>query len=188
MKLPTTKKPGVKQESEDKINPKDILKSYMTRMEDDLEVQGVVFFDEHRLNIDPENLTLPREITEVSSKALGEYLNAFTQQKMYLRTVLGRISLVLEEKKRAYMDASKDVYRKYSLDSKLSETAKDRIINTNAEVSPIYNDYADYLKKYNIVELSIFNIEDAIFMISREVTRRTGDFNEENRSHNVGRR
>ena len=38
-----------------------------------------------------------------------------------------------------------------------------------------------------LLEMNIANIEDAIFMISREVSRRTGDFNNENRNYNVNR-
>jgi hypothetical protein len=186
VKIPTPKKAEEKTKSQEKINPKGMIKDYLTRIEDELEIQGAVFFDEDKLNIDPENLVLPREITEVPSKSLGEYLNAFTQQKMYLRTLLGRTSLVLEEKKRAYINMSKDVYRKYSIEStKLSETAKDRLINSNETVVPYYHDFSDYQKKYEILELSILSIEEAIFMLSREVTRRTGEFNDENRNYNV---
>jgi hypothetical protein len=186
MKVPIPKK--AEEKKSDKINPKDMIKDYLTRIEDELELQGAVFFDEDNLDIDQDNLRLPREITETPSKSLGEYLNAFTQQKIYLRTLLGRTSLVLEEKKRAYMDASKDVYRKYSMESKLSETAKDRIINSNEKVEPFYHDFSDYEKKYEILELSILSVEEAIFMISREITRRTGDFNGENRNYNVSRK
>lgn len=62
------------------------------------------------------------------------------------------------------------------------------MINAHPTVQPAYYEYVDYKKKQALVEYSISNIEDIIFMISREVSRRTGDFNEENRAHNVGRR
>ena len=182
-------KPVKKQKpTEEKINPREIHKSYLDRMESELEKKGVVFFDAStKLNIDAEHLELPPEITEVTSRELGEYLNAFTQQKVYLRTLLGRTELLVEEARRKYFDASADLYRKYSLD-KMSETAKERMINANEKVQPAYYEFVDYRKKQALVEYSISNIEDIIFMISREVSRRTGDFNEENRAHNVGRR
>lgn len=182
-------KPVKKQKpKEEKINPRAMRQSYLDRMESDLEKKGVVFFDaQTNLNIDGEHLELPTEITEVSSRELGEYLNAFTQQKVYLRTLLGRTELLVEEAKRAYFDASAELYRKYSLE-KMSETAKERMINANPTVKPYYESYMDCVKKQTLVGYSIANIEDILFMLSREVTRRTGDFAEENRAHNVTRR
>lgn len=182
-------KPVTKQKQQgEKINPREIQKSYLERMESELEKKGVVFFDAStKLNIDAEHLELPPEITEVTSRELGEYLNAFTQQKVYLRTLLGRTELLVEEARRAYFDASADLYRKYSLD-KMSETAKERMINAHDSVKPYYHDFVDCKKKQALVEYSIANIEDILFMLSREVTRRTGDFSEENRAHNVSRR
>ena len=181
-------KPVKKQNTEEKINPRAMHKSYLDKMESELEKKGVVFFDAStNLNIDGDHLQLPAEITEVSSRELGEYLNAFTQQKVYLRTLLGRTELLVEESQRAYFDASAEPYRKYSLE-KMSETAKERLINALPSVKPYYESYRDSLKKKSLVEISIANIEDIIFMLSREVSRRTDDFKEENRAHNVTRR
>ena len=187
MKMRPAKSQKPKEEKE-KINPREMHKSYLDKMESELSSKRVVFFEpETNLNISDEFLELPPEITEVSSRDLGEYLNAFTQQKVYLRTVLGRVELMVEESRRKYFEVSADLYRKYSID-KMSETAKERMINANPAVQPSYYEYVDYKKKQALVEYSISNIEDIIFMISREVSRRTGDFNEENRAHNVGRR
>jgi hypothetical protein len=185
MKVPKAKK---EESKEEKINPRKIQQSYMDKIETELKEEGNVFFDETMLNIDEDHLALPREITEVPSKELGEYLNAFTQQKLYVRTLLGRVESVLDEKKENYYKASNEIYRKYSLDSKLSETAKERLVVMNPEVNPVYQEYTEYARKYSILQNTIASIEDAIFMISREVTRRTGDFFDENRNHNVGRR
>lgn len=171
----------------EKIDPKAIRQSYLEKMEASLEKKGAIFFDERRLNITEDFLTLPAEITDVPSKDLGEYLNAFTQQKVYLRTLLGRADILVEEARRAYFEVSDPVYRKYSLD-KMSETAKDRLVNANEQVKPYYHEYVDMKKKYALIEISIANIEDIIFMLSREVTRRTGDFAEEQRAYNTGGR
>ena len=172
MKIPTLS-------TEDKIDPKSIRKSYLESIEKSLEDSGVVFFDETK-----EYLVLPPEITEVPSKELGEYLSALTQQKVYLRTLLGRADLAVEAAKRDYLIVSDPLYRKHSRD-KLSETAKDRIVNADPDVLPSFNRYVDLKKKYGLVEISIANIEDLIFLVSREITRRTGDFAGENRVYNV---
>lgn len=171
-----------------KINPREIQQSYMEKMEKDLTNKGAVFFEPgEKLHIDEDNLSLPAEITEVTSRDLGELLNAFTQQKVYLRTLLGRTELCVEESRRKYFEISEEYYRKYST-LKMSETAKDKLINAQEEVRPVYYEYMDFKKKQTLVEYSIANVEDIIFMISREVTRRNGDFNEENRSYNVSRK
>jgi len=172
----------------EKINPRSMHQSYLDKMEKSLTDKGVVFFEPTTtLNINDTFLKLPSDITDIPSKDLGEYLNAYTQQKVYLRTLLGRVELMVEEAKRAYYDASESYYRKYSLD-KMSETAKERMINAQESVKPFYYEYVDCKKKQTLIEYSITNIEDIIFMLSREVTRRTGDFFDENRTHNVGRR
>ncbi len=172
----------------EKINPRSLHESYLEKIESSLENKGVVFFDPSTtLNITDEYLVLPGEITDVPSRELGEYLNAFTQQKVYLRTLLGRVELLVEEARRKYLEVSEPHYKKYSKD-KMSETAKERIINSEAEVTPAYYELMDCKKKQTLIEYSITNIEDIIFMLSREVTRRTGDFSEENRAYNVGRK
>lgn len=178
---------SIPHKSAGKINPRKIHKTYLDNMEDSLKSKGVILFDEQYLNINLEYLSLPSEVTDIPSRDLGEYLNAYTQQKVYLRTMLGRAELLTEEARRAYYEASKELYRKYSVD-KLSETAKERLITSNEEVRPYYYEYLDCKKKQEIIEYSISNIEDIIFMLSREVTRRTGDFSEESRNYNVNRR
>lgn len=177
-----------------KINPKEVLnekRSYSDKVHNELEEKGVSFFApkelEGTLNINAEYLELPMEITEVSSKDLGEFLNAFTQQKVYLRTLLGHAEMCAEEARLDYMSVSESRYREL-LNTKLSETAKEREVNTNEEVRPSYETWCDYRNKVKLLSYNIASIEDIIFMISREVSRRVGDFNDENRSYNVGKK
>lgn len=172
----------------EKLNPRTMHKDYLDKIENELVSQGVPFFEPNvNLNITDKYLILPSEITSVTSKELGEYLNAFTQQKVYLRTLLGRIEALVEIHRRAYYESSEDLYRQYSKE-KTSETAKDRLINSHPDVQPHYYAYLDYKRKQQMVEYSINNVEDIAFMISREVTRRVGDFSEENRSYNVSKK
>lgn len=177
-----------------KINPKAVLqekRSYCDKVQKELEEQGVDFFrpseDGGSLHIDKDYLSLPQNITEVSARELGEYLNAFTQQKMYLRTLVGYAELYCEEARRNYMEVSKTVYQDL-LGSKLSETAKERVINSDASVLPYYEEFVDYKNKIKLLNFNIQSIEEAIFMLSREVSRRTGDYENERRDYNVQRR
>ena len=177
-----------------KINPKAMLKekrNYCDRIHAELEDKGVDFFipgsQGGSLNIDKDYLTLPLSITDVPSRDLGEYLNAFTQQKAYLRTLLGYAEMFAEAARLAYMSASETRYREL-LNSKLSETAKEREVNTDSKVRPSYEEWCHCKNQIRLLSYNIQSIEEIIFMISREVSRRTGDFNEENRTYNVGRR
>ena len=177
-----------------KINPKEVLnqkRNYCDKMQEDLEIQGVDFFkpseDGGSLHIDKDYLSLPQNITEVSTRELGEYLNAFTQQKVYMRTLVGYAELFCEEARREYQEVSESRYKEL-LGSKLSETAKEREVNSDPNVKPCYEKYLDYKNKVRLLNFNIASIEDIIFLISREVSRRTGDFNEESRNYNVQRR
>ena len=184
---------AVKKEKQ-KINPKEVLnqkRNYCDKMQEDLETQGVDFFkpseDGGSLHIDKDYLSLPQNITEVSTRELGEYLNAFTQQKVYMRTLVGYAELFCEEARREYQEVSESRYKEL-LGSKLSETAKEREVNSDPNVKPCYEKYLDYKNKVRLLNFNIASIEDIIFLISREVSRRTGDFNEESRNYNVQRR
>lgn len=181
-------------ETPKKINPKEVLqekRSYCDKMQKELEDQGVDFFrpseEGGSLHIDKDYLLLPQNITEVSARDLGEYLNAFTQQKMYMRTLVGYAELFAEEAKREYMEVSEPRYKEL-LGSKLSETAKEREVNSDPKVLPCYEKYMDFKMKVRLLNSNIQSIEEAIFMLSREVSRRTGDYENERRDYNVQRK
>lgn len=173
-----------------KVNPKAIMKSYSDKLQGELEVKGVDFFTptdidpNGSLNIDRDYLTLPQNITDVPTKELGEYLNAFTQQKAYMRTLVGYAELFCEEARRKYVSASEVRYREL-LGSKLSEIAKEREVNSDPDVLPVYEEFMDYKNKVKLLNMNISSIEDIVFMLSREVSRRTGDFKDDMRNYNV---
>lgn len=168
-----------------KVSPRKMHKDYLNKIEESLEKEGIVAFDvTTNLNVNRDYLVLPHNITDIPSRELGEYLNAFTQQKMYTRTVLSRFNLVKEEKRRLYFEKSASLYKELS-HSKQSETAKERIIQSDPEVKTCYESYIDACQKVTFLENTIENIIDAIFLLSREVSRRNGDFNDEQRLSNI---
>ena len=171
-----------------KINPKQILTSYQRKMEAKVKNDGVILFNEDSriLNINSEYLILPDSVTDLASHELGEHLNAFTQQKIYTRALMGRIELIVEEARRTYYEKSDPIYRSFSA-SKMTETAKDRMINNDPNAKEYYDIYQDAKRQLAMVQYSLENIEDVIFMLSREISRRGADFSEENRNHNVGK-
>lgn len=179
--------------SKKKVSPKAVLnsrRSYCDDIHNELQEKGVDFFTPSdsggTLNIDSYYLSLPRNITEVTARDLGEYLNAFTQQKMYMRTLVGYAEMFMEEARREYMYASEDLYRELS-HTKMSETAKEREVNSDLEVKPLFEKYVDCKNKVRLLNLNIQSLEEAIFLISREVSRRSSDFSDENREYSVSR-
>lgn len=185
--------PTLKKKASNKINPLQTLKekkSLVDLLQEELELKGVDFFNTDEsgsLNIDTDFLSLPKHITDVTAKDLGEYLNAYTQQKSYMRTLLGWAEMYLEEAKTTYLQKSQNAYRRLS-ETKMSEKAKEREINSDPEIFPYYEEYMNKQRACRLLELNIASIEDIIFMISREVSRRSGDFMAENRNYNVQRK
>ena len=185
-------KPKVKEtEVKKKLNPKEIAKDRMSLLDkitSDLEKDGVpnIVPSENGgiLNINNEYLILPREITDVASPELGSYLNAFTQQKMYMRTLVGWQEIRVEEAKRKYYDKFMPVYE-HLCQLKLSETAKELQANNSESVKDVFLAYKDEKQKLKMLNYSLASIEDGIFNISREISRRGADFNNENRYGNV---
>lgn len=164
-----------------KVDPRSLLE----KLSSDIEKKGVAFFQpDVNLNIDAHYLTLPHDLTECIGVELGRYLNAFTQQRMYMRTMCGWQSVVLEEKRREYLIKSSAEYKKLS-NQRLSETSKDKMINADPKVFPHYRDYVDEKEKLNLIETVLSSIEDGIFLISREISRRNHDWDTENRNENV---
>ena len=172
-----------------KVNPRQILEehrnSYVDAMQKELESQGVKFFTpDDSLNIDQDFLVLPKNITEVTNRDLGEYLNAFTQQKMYLRTLLGWAESMLEQARREYHLVADPKYKELNK-TKLTEKAKDLEVNSSEEVIDSYNAVQDMRMKITLLNHTIDNLTDSLFMLSREVSRRNGDFDNERRNMNV---
>ena len=165
-----------------KPNPKELL----DRLTGEVESKGVAFFEPKKnLNMDENHLSLPYDLTECDGVELGRYLNAFTQHRMYMRTIIGWQSVVVEEKKRSYLEHSSSHYSDLTANRNLSETAKDKLINLQNDVYPYYIAYSDEREKLNLMETVLNSIEDGIFLISREISRRNHDWDTETRNENV---
>ncbi len=178
---------GKKQEPE-KFDPMKEHAAYLARIESGLEENGVTMFEPYNgsLNIDEEHLSLPADITDIPSVELGATLNAFTQQKMWYRTLMGRLEIACESARRLYSEVSTPYYEELTR-QKYTETSKERIVNNRDNVRPLFQKYTDLQRQVSMLSYAIENLEDAIFLLSREVTRRSHDFDEENRNHNVDR-
>lgn len=177
-----------------KVNPKALAeerKSLLEKVTSELEEQGVPNICPVDmggvLNIDHEYLVLPKDLTEIPSRFLGSYLNSYTQNRMYTRTLIGWQECHTEGAKRKYFDKFLPVYEELSK-QKLSETAKELMANNDPSVKEAFLDYKDEKQKLKMLGYSLASIEDAIFLISREISRRGADFNNDIRNDNVSRR
>ena len=158
---------------------------FLSDVEKYYESIGIAMFDRANkmLNINDNYLKIPNDVTNLSPYELGEYLNAFTQQRIYLRTIQSRGEIQEELAKRRYDEAYDKKYKEFTDSSiKYSEKAKDKLINMEEDVRPLYYEYRDWGKKLSYLEKCIKSLEEGIFLFSREITRRGMDYTYENRN------
>lgn len=150
-------------------------------IEEELEEQGISLFDNE--NVDEEYLRLPADITDTSSKELGKYFNAFTQQKMWTRTVVGRLSATVREKRRSLDDIKADVFSSHP--AKMPVKEKELRFQTDARAREVLDDLFMYEEKLNMVQDYLENLVDALILVSREITRRGQDMELNAREDNI---
>lgn len=135
-------------------------------------------------NVNEDYLQLPMDITEVESRELGRYFNAFTQQKMYVRSLIGRVSntlSILEERLSSYRS---EIYS--SLPAKTSVKEKEMIFQ--AKMAEEDNDYSTWRIRLQIASDYLEGLNDGITLISREISRRESDWEVSKREDNIGKK
>lgn len=135
-------------------------------------------------NVNEDYLQLPMDITEVESRELGRYFNAFTQQKMYVRSLIGRVSntlSILEERLSSYRS---EIYS--SLPAKTSVKEKEMIFQ--ARMAEEDNDYSTWRIRLQIASDYLEGLNDGITLISREISRRESDWEVSKREDNIGKK
>lgn len=137
-------------------------------------------------SVDTDYLTLPTCMTDIEMNELGNYLNAFTQQKIWVRTVIGRTSVLLRERQ-LFLDEKRAIIFD-ELPVKMSVKEKELRLLLDPNLKKVKEELIFYEEKLAILEDIISSLEESIFTVSREITRRTKDFDEFNRNENWGRR
>jgi hypothetical protein len=160
------------------------VQSLLDRVENSVSLLSVPVYTAECVNVDAEYIALPSDITGISSRELGRYMNALVQQKAYLRTIQNRIELLLEDARLVYYDGSQLLYAKYTA-AKYTETAKERLVMTDAAIRPLYENYAFEKARLSTVNSAIANLEDLFSLVSREITRRQTDIPDDTRAYNV---
>lgn len=156
--------------------------SILDTVERELKDDGIILFDNE--NILEDYLRLPADITEVPSKDLGRYFNTLTQQKVWVRTLLSRVCIMIRELENELDDIRYSIYSELPI--KMSVKEKELQLQGNAK---------EQLERLNILEskkLMLSNylesLTDVLFVVSREVTRRESDWNEDKRDNSIYRK
>ena len=107
-------------------------------------------------------------------------MNAFVQQKMYIRTLVSQARAVYREAKSNYDKEKCKVFS--GAPTKMSVTEKELRVyaDEKAEASRNFMEYS--LEKMDFLKDILESYEDGIFLVSRELTRRTKDLEDMNRT------
>ena len=133
--------------------------------------------------MDKEYLILPVYLDEVQSRELSRYFHTFTKQRIWVRTLLSRVGALLREKNVELNKKKDEEFSKWP--QRMSITEKELKLYHNPETVQILDELAVIQEKYNMLKDYMDNLEDAIFNISREVTRRGVDFESSRREDNI---
>lgn len=188
-KLKTKKK----EETKKKFNPMKQVKdsvALMDRLTDELKSDGATIFSPlnmgGQLEINEDYLYLPSDLTEVASRDLGKYLNAFTQNKAYMRTLYNWQEMQTEDAKRRYYDKYIMIYKEITREyPKLAVRDKELMCNNDDLVKEDFLHFKDQKLKLSMLSNTICSYEEMIFLISREISRRGQDLREFNREDNI---
>lgn len=147
----------------------------------ELKEEGIVPFGND--NVDDDYLQLPVFLTEESSKELGNYFNTFTMQRMYVRTILGRLRAHIRDLESDLDDIRATLYP--TLPVKMSIKEKEVALLSSHKARQIIEKQRGYQAKLDIVKNYMDSLEDGIHNISREITRRGKDWDDSNRGQNI---
>lgn len=163
------------------VNEVNTEESLLDFVERELEAEGITMFDNE--NIDNVYLRLPPHLDEEENKEVGRYLHSFTQQRMWTRTLLARVGVILRETNE---ELDKEKARVFAdCPAKTSVTEKELKLYEDVKCIPILERIKNISAKYSMLDSYMKNLEDGIFSISREISRRGYDFNSQNRLDNV---
>jgi hypothetical protein len=155
--------------------------SILDRIEEELGDESIELFDNS--NIDSNYLKLPFHLDDIQSNELGRYLHAFTQQKIWARTLFSRVKAIIYDETEKLRVHKERVFS--GCDKKLSITEKEIRLSVDPQAKPILERLEYAQQKAEMLATYIDNLDDGIFDVSREVSRRGGDFKDQNRLENV---
>lgn len=151
------------------------------KMERELEREGVVPFE--NTSIKQDYLKLPPFLDELPSHELGRYLNAFTMQRMYVRSSISKLGAMLQEIEILLNAEKSRVFA--TLPVKMSVKEKELNLYSDEVAKGILETYTYYQNKYKYYLDYMESLDDAKFSLSREISRRGMDFMDNSRGENL---
>jgi len=124
-----------------------------------------------------EQVTLPQDITDINSEALGELFTKLTAWTDYIASQLAMAQL--EEraalKRKEFKENTMLVSRMGAQVKGERITAIKAEVSINPEVVSLENDYEEKYAYRKLVEMLLNNHERDLQLVSREITRRSND-------------
>ena len=162
------------------------IENFLSHTEEYFEEQEVYLFDKDKnnLSINQDYLKIPANIADLSSYDLVGYLNAFTQQKIYLRTIQSRLEIQKELAQRRYSEVFDAKYKELTNSSKNIPKLRKKNLLIWKKMRYLYYEYRDWQLKLDYIGNCIKSLEEGIFLFSREITRRGDDYSYDNRQFN----
>lgn len=151
-------------------------------MEQELKSDGIKPFNE---SIEEEYLKFPSDFSSIPTTEVGRYLNAYTQKKNSVRTLICKYNILLEE-----AEAELDKYKAKlyeDLPTKMSVTEKELKLINYSPASESLEMCRKIRAKISLAETYYENLKDAIFNVSRHITMNVKDMEDEKREDNAGR-
>lgn len=134
-------------------------------------------------NVEESYLILPPLLSDLESKELGNYFHTFTQQKIWARTLFAQVNALLTETNDKLDERRSVIFKE--LPQKISMAEKELSLLRDELAKPLVEESRLLKAKVKMLFSYMENLDDGIFSISREITRRQGDFNDENRGNNI---
>lgn len=131
-------------------------------------------------NIDKEYTKLPKDLTILSTSDISKYLNATVQQRVYVRTLVSRARAVYRELKSEYDKERCRVFAQTP--PKMSVTEKELRVYSDEGAAECKRDMEYALERYDYMKDILDSYEDITFILSRELSRRLKDVEDNNRN------
>lgn len=156
-------------------------KTLLDTVEEELKNDGIVQFKE---SVEEEYLSFPSDFSSLPTPEVGKYLNAYTQKKGSVRTLITRYNILLDEAQ-AELDKHKATLYE-ELPAKMSLTEKELKLMKYEPAQTSLEMCRKIRAKISLAENYYDSLKDAIFNVSRHITLNISDDRDERREHNTG--
>ena len=174
MKTPT-------RESVDEITPE---QSCLNDLDEFAEKNGLVEFTNK--NVNAEYLELPTFLTDCESRELGKYFHTLTMQKSWAISLRARVKALMDDTDSRLDECKARIFS--GLPQKLSVTEKELKLYEDEKSKQLLGEMRKYKAQKMMLDSHVECLESSIFDVSREITRREGEFGDNTRGDNIDRK